>query len=247
MPARTGASDQPSASVQPSAPPRAVVALNDGGQVIALDRRGQLSGLDALAPDERESVRRALEGRLEPSTSLAGLGGSAGALMGAAEEGKSFSLLTPVATVVRGERPTFRWQPLEGAAGYAVEVYDADYNKVAVSPPLSSHEWTAAQPLKRGALYSWQVVASKDGRETRAPAPPAPEAKFRVLDEKSSDKLARAERSASSHLARGTLYARAGLLDDAEREFKALADENPRSELAKRLLLDVQRMRQPKR
>jgi hypothetical protein len=37
----------------------------------------------------------------------------------------------------------------------------------------------------------------------------------------------------------GVLYAQAGLLDDAEREFSALLRANPKSEVARKLLSNV--------
>jgi lipopolysaccharide biosynthesis regulator YciM len=52
--------------------------------------------------------------------------------------------------------------------------------------------------------------------------------------------LAQARRGyASWRLVLGLLYARAGLLDEAEREFRALREANPNSELAHRLLKQV--------
>ena len=54
-----------------------------------------------------------------------------------------------------------------------------------------------------------------------------------------------AQRAAGdSRLALGVIYARAGLLDEAEREFRALLEENPASATAQKLLRDV-RARRP--
>jgi hypothetical protein len=41
---------------------------------------------------------------------------------------------------------------------------------------------------------------------------------------------------AESHLVRGTVYAHAGLMDDAEREWSAFLARNPESEVATALL-----------
>jgi hypothetical protein len=46
-----------------------------------------------------------------------------------------------------------------------------------------------------------------------------------------------------SHLVRGVLFARVGLLDDAERELRALAAANPRSAVARKLLASVTALR----
>jgi lipopolysaccharide biosynthesis regulator YciM len=74
----------------------------------------------------------------------------------------------------------------------------------------------------------------------KAPRPPAPQAKFHVLDAAMANELAQARRVyARWRLVLGLLYARAGLLDEAEREFRALREANPNSELAHRLLKQV--------
>ncbi|MGH9882254.1 MAG: tetratricopeptide repeat protein [Pyrinomonadaceae bacterium] len=44
-------------------------------------------------------------------------------------------------------------------------------------------------------------------------------------------------------MTRGTLYARAGLLDDAERELRALLAANPKSPTARKLLQSVRAIR----
>ena len=74
-----------------------------------------------------------------------------------------------------------------------------------------------------------------------APVAPAPRAQFRVLDQETMEALenVRAQQP-NSHLTLGVLYARAGLLNDAEREFQELVKENPDSEVAGKLLRCVQ-------
>jgi hypothetical protein len=109
--------------------------------------------------------------------------------------------LSPVGTVVLSTRPTFRWSSLNGAAGYVVEVYDPELNPVATSSTVTTTQWTVAQPLRRGVVYRWQVTALKDGERVRAPKPPAPEAKFKVLEEDKAAELADIGRLArGSHL-----------------------------------------------
>ena len=49
--------------------------------------------------------------------------------------------------------------------------------------------------------------------------------------------------SNKSHLVLGSLYVQAGLLDDAEHEFRALIRENPDSTLAKKMLKQVRSLR----
>src|SRR6185295_4641489 len=121
-------------------------------------------------------------------------------------------------------RPAFRWRPLSGAVSYSVTLYNTASREVIVSPALAVTEWTPPQPLARGGIYAWEVTAIRDGKEFRAPMPPVPQAKFNVLQQATVNELNRARQMyPGSHLMPGILYAQAGLLDDAEREFEALA------------------------
>jgi hypothetical protein len=88
------------------------------------------------------------------------------------------------------------------------------------------------------------VKAIKDGQELMSPRPTEPMAKFRILDQAKADELKQAQRIyAGSHLTLGVLYARYGLLDEAERELLALRIDNPDSAIALRLLAKVWAMR----
>jgi len=121
-----------------------------------------------------------------------------------------------------------------------VEVYDELFTFADASPQITGLSWTATQPLKRGGIYYWQVKATKGGREFKAPSRGAPQAKFRVLDAARASELMQARRAyGSSRLMMGLLYAQAGLLDEAEREFRVLQKANPNSELIQRLLKQV--------
>lgn len=234
----------PAKIATPTPSAEVVVALNDGGKRITLDEKGQLAGMESLSTAEQSAIKSALKTqRVETERAFAGLTGYNGGLMGGPSEGVTFALHTPVGTVVRTDRPLFSWQALTGAKSYVVTVYDADYNKVLTSPPLSVTRWTAPQALRRGSRYWWQVTAMTSDREIVSPAPPVPEARFIVLTETQAHELNRAEQAArNSHLARGVLYVRMGLLDEAEREFQALKAENPRSPVARKLLLNVRRL-----
>jgi len=140
--------------------------------------------------------------------------------------------------------PVFRWSEMDGASYYVVEVYDDQFNLVTTSPQLSTNSWSISQPLSRGKIYSWQVKANRDGEETTSPRPPAPQAKFRVLDDATANDLARAEKSyGSSHLTMALLYANAGLLQESETQLRQVLKENPNSELARKLLRQVQAQR----
>lgn len=229
------------------AQPTIVVALNDGGKRIALDDAGNLVGLERLPESDRRAVKSALaSGRVSTPPALSGLTAGGGPLLGGGSGegdggGAMFAPLTPVGTVVHAARPSFKWRALEGATSYVVKVFDTSFNKVATSGAISGVEWTPPEgALTRGRVYLWQVTALREGEEVTAPAPGEPEARFKVLEDGKARELDAAQRAAGdSRLALGVLYARAGLLDEAERELRALLEENPASATAQKLLRDL--------
>jgi hypothetical protein len=219
--------------------PTLIAMLKDGASQVRLDTEGKLSGVEQLPLAYQQMVKRALSSQeFDRSPLLAGLTPTEGVPRGSGEEvGSRFFLIEPVRTVTLSEHPTFRWARLTGATSYIVEIYNEEFDPVASSPRLSQPRWKMAQTLKRGAIYYWQVKAIKDGKEMISPHSPAPQVKFRVLDEAKANELWRARQAyGSSHLVLGLLYAEAGLLDEAETEFRALQKENPGSAIASRLL-----------
>src|SRR5262249_14401586 len=153
-----------SPEIQPTPPETTpiVAQLNDGGNVLTLDQQGKLSGADSLSPDYQSLVKKALStGRIEKSTQLQGLTRPPSSLMGPDDPKTGFSVLEPTGNVLLTNHPTFRWSTMEGATGYIVEAYDAAFKPVASSPQLTDATWTTTLP--RGAFYSWQVKAIKDG------------------------------------------------------------------------------------
>lgn len=242
----------PSPSPQPSVvdspptqpePAPVVAQLNDGGNTLTLDQQGKLSGADHLPANYQNLLKKTLAGgRIEKSAQLQGLTRPPSSLMGS-DDNTNFSVLEPLGNVLLTNAPTFRWSKMEGATGYVVEVYDENFTPVISSPQLTDLTWTTL--LQRGKVYSWQVKAIKDGAEVLSPRPPAPQAKFRVLDLARVNELAQARRAyPKAHLTLGLLYADAGLLREAEQEFRLLQRANPNSDLARNLLRQVQSLRQ---
>jgi hypothetical protein len=226
--------------------PTLIAMLKDGASQVRLDTEGKLSGVEQLPLAYQQMVKRALSSQeFDRSPLLAGLTPTEGVPRGSGEEvGSRFFLIEPVRTVTLSEHPTFRWARLTGATSYIVEVYNEEFDPVASSPRLSQPRWKMAQTLKRGAIYYWQVKAIKDGKEMISPQPPAPQVKFRVLDEAKASELWRARQDyGSSHLVLGLLYAEAGLLDEAEAEFRSLQKDNPGSDIAVQLLKRVRAQR----
>jgi hypothetical protein len=236
---------QPTPAPAPAPPSVPLVAqLADGESRLTLDKDGNLSGADDLPPAYQGMLKDALTGRrIERSAQLKGLARPPSSLMGDKQTG-AFSVIEPVGKVLLTDRPTFRWSRMEGATGYVVEVYDSKFNLMATSPALTENSWAPPQSLARGKVYGWQVKASKDGQEFTSPRPPAPQASFRILDQAKANELAKARRAyASSHLILGLLYAEAGLLREAEQELRVLQKANPDSEIARRLLAQIQALR----
>ncbi len=222
-------------------------SIRDGSGVVTLDTEGNVTGLESLPLGYQQEVKAVLTNRrVNAPPELQGLIGRTGVLMGTSGDGPGFSLVGPVGTVVRADRPEFQWRPLTGATSYVVAVFDSDFNKVASSQPQPGTRWSPAGSLKRGERYSWQVTAIKDDKEILSPAPPAPDAKFKVLDASKSRELEQAQRAhPGSHLVLGILYERAGLLDDAEREFRTLYEANQKSQIVRKLLRDVKSIQNP--
>src|SRR5262245_15416225 len=240
-----------SPSVNPAPPTPetapALVRLNDGGSSLALDARGRLAGVDQWPSEYRRMVENALSNQKAPrSPLLAGLSRRSSSLMGADDDGRRFEIIEPAGKVLLADRPTFNWTWLDGAEGYVVEVYDAQFNLVSSSPLLKGLSWTAPQ-LARGKVYSWQVKAIRGEQKFIAPRRQAPQAKFRILDKAAAAEIARARRDyATSHLLLGLLYARAGLLTEAKLEFRALEKANPDSDAPRKLMASVSRPRRSK-
>lgn len=220
-----------------------LVALKDAGGRVSLDAGGNLSGIQT-PPQYERSVKEALQGgRVKLSSALRELRSQSGTLMGGAQP--EFKLLTPVGVVIEGDRPAFRWSALEGATRYTVTVHDSSLNQVATSDSLTTTGWTVPAALPRGQTYIWQVRAAKDAAEIVAPPAAESRVRFRVLEGSKVEEIGRAKRThAKSHLVMGVIYAEAGLLEKAEREFAALLKANPQSSIVRKLLQRVRSARQ---
>jgi anti-sigma factor ChrR (cupin superfamily) len=234
----------PSPSLESTPDEHFVVTLNDGGKRVTVDVNGNVEGLAPLPRASSQVVRRTLTTGKVAVPDLSELIGIKGRLMGTSSDRHAFSLTYPVGTVTRNTRPTLRWRPLTGTTSYTVAILDGSYNVVTTSPPLTTTSWTPTVELDRGRVYLWQVTSLKDGQQHLSPVAPEPEARFKVLDKTTVDELISVEKTGNSHLVRGTMYARAGLLDEAEKELRALLAANPNSKIARALLQSVRAKRQ---
>ena len=228
--------------------PAVLVALNDGPGRIAIDRHGKLKAPGEMSPRDRDAVEQALlAGRLDIPDQVIALRGTR-SLVRSPQGGETFTLRAPLGTAVISDRPHFTWQPLSGSNSYRVAIFSAGFHKVMESPWLAGTEWTPAEPLERGLVYSWQVTARRgtaaDAPTVRAPGLEDPEAAFTILSAAGAQQLEqRAREQDGSHLLLGILYARAGVLDLAEQEFSALARANPQSAQAAVLLEKIRAAR----
>src|SRR6185436_5171159 len=174
-------------------------------------------------PEWRAAVSEALRtGTLRMPAALAALqlapdvlrAGSAG------EAGR----LAPVRTIVETTRPHFRWTPVARAT-YVVSIFEEE-TLVAESGVLDESHWEPMTDLPRGRVYQWELEVRSGGDAHTIPAPPAPPALFRVLDEAASAELQRARAlHGGDPLLLGVLYARCGLREDAERELRRVPAE----------------------
>ena len=220
------------------------LSLEDNGRKVQLDKSGKLIGLEELPEASSSLVRSVLTTKnLSKPEVLDQLTAPSITLMDPTAGENKFSLLGPSGTVIVTDQPNLRWQALAGAESYTVSLFDADFNRVTRSAPQTGTQWTSTK-LQRGMIYSWEVVAVRNGQEVRSPVAPAPRAQFKVLEAEKLLELTRLKQhSPISHLTLGLTYARFGLIAEAEGQLQILARENPNSPIATKLLRTVQAWR----
>ncbi len=215
---------------RPAAQPALVASLRDGGAVIGLNARGELRGLDAASPQEREWVRQTLRGSALPA--WPGMDGEArGVLRGApAAKPSEFRVVAPLDTRVLEDRPRFVWGPEPGARQYQVVVTDQNLEVLARSELLTAREWQPPVALPRGVVLLWQVRALSGTTATTTPAPPDPPARFEIASAEVAARILSLRAAPQpSHLLLAVICARAGLREEASQELALLGRENPQA------------------
>jgi hypothetical protein len=140
---------------------------------IRLQHDGKLTGLEGFDDATQQAVAAALKGEgLQKPRVLEDLSSPKIELLGTPGT-DTFQLVSPLARVITDERPTLRWRPLQRADSYVVSIFDENFNRVAQSPSLTTTNWRSNVRLKRGDRYSWEVTATRDGKEIVSPAAPA--------------------------------------------------------------------------
>lgn len=223
--------------------PQITIKLNDGGNIVTMDAEGNLRGLGAIDEGYNQAVKQVLEtGRAPLPAVIAQLRSSSDTTMMGNTGGPGFRLLSPVGVVVLTARPRFRWSGFSDAKEYEVSVSDVR-GEVCERAKVPGTEWQPAAALARGHVYQWQVRAiTKDGREVKSPPVGQADAKFSVLDRDKFNEVERARKAyPGSHLVLGAVYAKAGLISEARREFRALVEANPESRISRRILISLTR------
>jgi hypothetical protein len=228
----------PARTVTPA--PSAVASLADGAGRIALLDDGTIAGAAPLSPRDANDARAVLSGSaISIPTFIAAMPGS---VRGGTPSAHPLRSIEPFRSAVLETRPRFSWTPVPDARSYRVAVFDANYEEIARSEPLNGTSWTPSKPLPAGVDLSWHVIAETGAGEMSSAGSDRAEAVFRVLTPKEAAEVdLGAAHYRGSHLFRGLLYSRHGLLHDAEREFRSLADQNPDSPVARRLIASVSR------
>jgi anti-sigma factor RsiW len=186
---------------------------------------------DDVPPDVDRALRA---GVAEPPASLTAMMAGSETMMGAAPAA-AFRLTRPLATITPSDRPRFEWEPLAGATEYTVAVFEDDLTPVAGATAVPGTSWTPPQPLRRGRTYVWQVTAHRGAESATAPAPPAPPARFRVMDSETAAALDRqAAVHRGSHLILGILYTQAGARLEADEHLRQVPPDDPHAAVARR-------------
>ncbi len=215
---------------RPAAPPPLLASLRDGGAVIGLNARGELRGLNAASPQEREWVRQTLGSSALPA--VPGMDGEGrGVLRGAPAAAPSgFRVVAPLDTRVLEDRPRFGWEPEPGARQYQVVVTDQSLQVLARSQRVSGTEWQPPVALPRGVVLLWQVRALGGATEITTPAPPDPPARFEIASAEVAARILSLRAAPQpSHLLLAVICAHAGLREEAARELALLGRENPQA------------------
>lgn len=252
IPSPTTSVIQPSPGASPTTSPTPtgaaleeplIASVRDRTGMIALTSAGNLEGIPSVADKLRGDIVAALRtGKLNRPALLDDLASDEGVVRGKVVSESSSQLLTPAGITILATRPVLHWRSVEKATGYEVQIADGRGNAVAQSEllPASTNRWQPSQALPRGVIYTWTVRAITDEPTSAAILPTG---RFKVLDAAKARELTRLKAQANSHLALGMFYAQAGMLPEAKQELKLLANKNPDSPLARKLLQTVQAWR----
>jgi len=206
------------------------VALKDGDVVVK--ERGGVYSVNINEKALAELVERKLRnGSLPAAFTLAK---NTASLRGVADS-IDIPKLSPESYGIADSKPEFKWEPIDGAIRYRIEVFKLDGTPV-IAAETENTSFIPDENLPAGG-YKWIVGVRRaelaDIRWSKADA-------FRVLSANEKSLISIAERRhPGSKLVRGCVYEHLGLNEEAAAQFEQLVKENPDSELAKKLLEGV--------
>lgn len=236
------------------------VTVSDGGHQIVVGPNGitnppaglpgeVLTALNNVAATILKGEAPALPPKLKEN--LTALKRAPSVLLGQPSAIVPFEVRSPVRTLVKSARPTFKWTTAPGANSYVVHVIadDRTQEEVATSPviiPTASDtntcQWALPEStsLSLGKRYRWYVTATLKDREVDAPGVEQAQAKFAVLSDESLANLNVLEnRAQGDRLIVGLLNLNAGLLDEAQSDFEYLLADPKQAEKAKVFLRGI--------
>jgi len=155
------------------------------------------------------------------------------------------SVLAPSNSSIRETRPTFIWSASRSFSAYSIRIFNASGVIWQGSSEGNELKYPESAPdLAPGEEYFWQVTGEDLLDEYKSDV-----VTFSILTEQAQADVALAEQGlddgtldpagSSYRLLKGSIYAKAGLLQDAIVEFKSLIELYPESPLGYELLAGV--------
>ena len=224
-------------------------------QIASAEKGNRFNGIAVDAP-ERRSLRT---GHLDFPSLLASLAKTSGQTMGGGGE-EPIALYRPQGTFVASLRPAFAWKAVPLAAKYRLTCIPQNQNQDDAPPPYiipakanaSKPEfvWTIptdAPALQPATTYTWTVQALDADENHLAGSSKQEELFFRTLTPAELDEIQRKRRKyADNPLSMGALYARLGVLEEAEQAFARYLRINPQNTTVRRMLKQVQAQQKPR-
>jgi hypothetical protein len=225
---------------KPAPPAELIASIHDSIGLIGVDHTGNLVGAENFSEQQRNLAESVFDKQNLPIPNwVKELQGSAEVLMGESSDGYPIQLISAVGMVLESTTPEFRWNALAGARDYQVSVYDPSFKLIIASGPVSQTSWTCRTKLSRGVTYTWKLSAVRNGEEIFSPIPPAPPAKFKILEQEKLQEITNL-RKEKSHLMLAIAYSQAGMLPEARLELSELSKQNPSSPLISKLLRNTE-------
>jgi putative zinc finger protein len=233
-----------------------LVMIRDSDKELRIGADGLIGAYLSGSEESRQLVKTELaqivnDGELTMPRAIRALRDEPGQLHDSTAANDSLEMQCPVLTAVDSATPIFQWTARSNATGYVVNVRadDRTSREVAKSEVIpaagsegSLYRWRLPEntPLERGETYRWYVTALVNDNGAHLTAVDEPAVKFSVLSKGESENLAGLKAKAGgSQLVTALLDLHAGLLDDAERQFDGLRQNENQTDEGKAFLAKV--------